>query len=568
MNNDRISGSTYSNIKRKDNWIDATGSVSTNDCSLQNPTTMSSGTPLVQINEYKNRESFLRIGFGDNTDVSASGYPFPTVMDVSSSSDQTMIDPEAAERAWAKELYEMNSDVRESINYELHGVKSRAFLEDPASIKEALRLFQIEIDTQIPPIHKQSYTRAVMGLKSNYVQTPDFRLRFLRAERFDVKKAAIRFCRGLDYLVDQFGEQALMRQLYLSDLSRVEERFLRSGNKQVLPNRDRFGRRLMAHFGCYSNEYSFYTRAKVMTYLAFGVLAEDLMTQRNGVVSLGFFSAEDNDLLMLDRKGFLRFFAAVPLRWSAFHLCIPPTPAFTIFKGLILSVIPKEVRRVTRIHSGTNLECEYSLRCFGIPTEGIPRTFTGKMKTKYLAKWMKIRTAMDDYRRMMSQNDHNTYYAKPPSMRAFPGIECPEVNCVLFRLAGLASTHPMNVEFRLYLEEKDGEREQLKTLRQKDDHLHQIIEETARRGLRFLVFDEERYWYTEITDYKTLRKHIFQAQRDIVKRAKARAQVQLSKSNTVAFTDLDGSTGREQNCLNACSKEDKSKADERKNRAR
>ena len=116
--------------------------------------------------------------------------------------------------------------------------------------------------------------------------------------------------------------------------------------------RDRFGRRLMAHFGSYSNEYPFAVRAKVVTYLCFGVLAEDVTTQRNGVVSLGFFSYDDNDLLVMERKGFLQFFQAVPLRWSGFHLCIPNNPAFNVVKGLMLSVIPKDMRRITRVHSG------------------------------------------------------------------------------------------------------------------------------------------------------------------------------------------------------------------------
>ena len=272
---------------------------------------------------------------------------------VTSGLDQIPIEsPEHAERVWARELYEMNSDVREAVNYELHGVQSRAAPEDPANIARALHFFQVEIDTQILPIHKQAYTRAVVGLQSNYVRTPEFRLRFLRAERFDVKKAAIRYCRGLDYLVSSFGEQALLRQLYLSDLSKEEERFLKKGLKQILPTRDRFGRRLMAHFGSYSNEYSFSLRAKVVTYLCFAVLAEDLTTQRNGVVSLGFFSYDNNDLLVMERKGFLRFFQAVPLRWSGFHLCIPNNPAFNVIKGLMLTVIPKEMRRITRIHSG------------------------------------------------------------------------------------------------------------------------------------------------------------------------------------------------------------------------
>eukprot|EP00534_Pseudo-nitzschia_fraudulenta_P002165 CAMPEP_0201132306 /NCGR_PEP_ID=MMETSP0850-20130426/45377_1 /ASSEMBLY_ACC=CAM_ASM_000622 /TAXON_ID=183588 /ORGANISM="Pseudo-nitzschia fraudulenta, Strain WWA7" /LENGTH=162 /DNA_ID=CAMNT_0047402609 /DNA_START=221 /DNA_END=709 /DNA_ORIENTATION=+ len=149
---------------------------------------------------------------------------------------------------------------------------------------------------------------------------------------------------------------------------------------------------------------------------------------------------------------------------------------------------------------------------------------------------------MDDHRRMMARNDYNSYYAINWSKRVFPGIECPEINCVLFRLAGLASSHPGNVEFRLFLQDKEGEREKLKTLRQKDDFLHRVIEETVLRGFRFLVFDESRYWYREITDYKVLRKHIFQAQRDLGKRSKARASLQLMKSNTAAFTGLDGSS--------------------------
>ena len=279
--------------------------------------------------------------------------PVEVPMVITSRQDEIPIDsPEAAERAWARELYEMSSDVREAVNYELHGVQSRALPEDPAAIAHALQLFQIEIDTRIPPLEKQAHTRAVMGLKSNYVRTPEFRLRFLRAEMFDIHKAAIRYCRGLDYLLASFGEQALLRQLYLSDLSKDEERFLKKGLKQILPTRDRFGRRLMAHFGSYSNEYPFSVRAKVVTYLCFGVLAEDLTTQRNGVVSLGFFSYDDNDLLIMERKGFVKFFQAVPLRWSGFHLCVPNNPAFNVMKGLMLSVIPKEMRRITRVHSG------------------------------------------------------------------------------------------------------------------------------------------------------------------------------------------------------------------------
>jgi hypothetical protein len=351
--NMEINSTTRSNNNSNtgNSWNYAAASVSTNnEYSSDQIAAMSTGLSLAhKVSGYGS------VGSSDETtntniDIDLGYVADPTT--VSSGPVQMLIDSEAAERAWARELYEMSSDTREAINYELHGVASRAVPEDPAVLAEALILLQIEIETRIPPIHKQGHTRAVMGLKSNYVQTPEFRLRFLRAERFDIKKAAIRYCRGLDYLVVSFGEQALLRQLYLSDLSKEEERFLKKGLKQILPTRDRFGRRLMAHFGSYSDEYPFHLRAKVVTYLCFGVLAEDVTTQRNGVVSLGFFSEGDNDLLAMERKGFLRFFEAVPLRWSAFHLCIPSNPAYSIVKGLMLTVIPKDMRRITRVHSG------------------------------------------------------------------------------------------------------------------------------------------------------------------------------------------------------------------------
>jgi len=526
INDNDQSAKNASSNKRESSWDNTTApegiTHSLTEKSMQQPSAQNSGYNNCDIDPF----------------TGLSG-PKETIPD-QTMSHQLIVDSEAAERQWARELYEMNSDMREAVNYELHGVTSRAIPEDPTVIAEALRLFQIEIDTQISPQQKQTYTRAVVGLKSNYVQTPEFRLRFLRAERFNIKKATIRFCRALDYLVQSFGVQALLRQLFLSDLSKEEERFLKKGFNQILPSRDRFGRRLLTHFGSCGREYPFEVRAKVATYLCFGVLAEDLTTQRNGVVSMAFFSNVDNDLLVRESKGFQQFFEAVPLRWSGFHFCLAKNPAFNLLKGLILKIIPKDMRRITRFHLGTSIECEYSLRGFGIPTEDIPRTCTGKIKTKGLAKWVRVRTAIDDHRRMMAQNNYNAYYSMPPSVRVFPGIECPEINCVLFRLAGLASTHPGNVEFRLFLQEKDGEREQLKTRKQKDDHLHQIIEEVTQRGLRFLQYDENRHWYNEITDYKILRKHVFQAQRDIAKRAKAHASMQLAKSNTNVFTSLDG----------------------------
>jgi len=106
----------------------------------------------------------------------------------------------------------------------------------------------------------------------------------------------------------------------------------------------------------------------------------------------------------------------------------------------------------------------------------------------------------------------------------------------------LASRHPGNVEFKLFLQEKDSERDKLKTLAEKDCFLHGVIKEAYVRGFRFMQFDEAQFWYYEIKDYEILRKHVFQAQRDVGKRTKAIGKVQVTKGGaaTDLFTGLDG----------------------------
>ena len=181
-----------------------------------------------------------------------------------------LLAPERADATWAQELYEMEPPEREAINYELHGVQSRAVPETPEFLHIALQQLTVYVDTVLQPSEKRAYTYAVQTLQSTYVHTDELKVRFLRAELFDVSKAARRYCHGLQYLYDHFGDIALLRQLHLADLNAEETQFLHKGFKQLLPSRDRFGRRMMAHFGSYSSTYSYVTRAKVVTYLTFG----------------------------------------------------------------------------------------------------------------------------------------------------------------------------------------------------------------------------------------------------------------------------------------------------------
>ena len=52
------------------------------------------------------------------------------------------------------------------------------------------------------------------------INSDDFRLMYLRSELFDVKKAADRIVKALDFLLEFWGEYALKRKIRLSDFTK------------------------------------------------------------------------------------------------------------------------------------------------------------------------------------------------------------------------------------------------------------------------------------------------------------------------------------------------------------
>ena len=89
-----------------------------------------------------------------------------------------------------------------------------------------------------------------------YALSDGFRVRFLRAELFDVKKAAARYMKAIDFLVAYFGLVALQRPLYIKDLDKEDQKLLRKGFVQFMPSRDRFGRRIIVFLDAFGSGYT------------------------------------------------------------------------------------------------------------------------------------------------------------------------------------------------------------------------------------------------------------------------------------------------------------------------
>ncbi len=120
-------------------------------------------------------------------------------------------------------------------------------------IDEALRRMDDIISKKI--LTKPAFDQAT-AIESRFVHDRGFRLKFLRANLFDVNKAAWNFTRYLELLSKYYGPQALTRPLLFSDLTEAELDLLRAGHMQLLPTRDRSGRRVLNVFGVYKKEHT------------------------------------------------------------------------------------------------------------------------------------------------------------------------------------------------------------------------------------------------------------------------------------------------------------------------
>jgi hypothetical protein len=146
----------------------------------------------------------------------------------------------------SKELQSLSIQQRTKVQEEVHGVANLCPTENPAMIEEGLKSMQQHLDA-IQDKHVYDQLSPL-----SYLHTREWRLRFLRCELHDSKMAAERLVRFTEYMHQEYDLEVLERPLRLSDLEtkcgpngkEVMNSF-KSGHTQLLPFRDRSGRRVI-----------------------------------------------------------------------------------------------------------------------------------------------------------------------------------------------------------------------------------------------------------------------------------------------------------------------------------
>jgi len=82
-------------------------------------------------------------------------------------------------------------------------------------------------------------------------------------------------------------------------------------------------------------------------------------------------------------------------RLSGIHWCSPNTQFFSILCSIWAYGANSRWRSLLQIHTGEPVELRYALNAFGISSDNLPVTWTGKIKLNYHKQWMKLRTCIE-----------------------------------------------------------------------------------------------------------------------------------------------------------------------------
>ena len=140
----------------------------------------------------------------------------------------------------ALDLNKISMKERGEVYEDLHGVSS---LVDESPEMVASRL--AELETEIAKIRCRDAYIAATSKDSSYTSSRALRLKFLRAEQFDSKRAAARLIGFFERKLEIFGPDPLARDILLSDLNEDDQICLQSGLMTLVPEKDMAGRGIM-----------------------------------------------------------------------------------------------------------------------------------------------------------------------------------------------------------------------------------------------------------------------------------------------------------------------------------
>lgn len=387
--------------------------------------------------------------------------------------------------------------------------------------------------------------------RSCWVNDPDVRLRFLRCELFNTKKAVKRFVTFLDFAQELYGDFIADRPMRLSDMkTREEKRAMANIQFHVLPFRDRSGRRVFVSVGSCGYDVEPLLRIKILWYMIW-IASEDIETQRKGLVIIGWPCDEiisgsnspmsEDDTRSSDGSAMggigdsvwernirpnianvegiyqVKSVDGLPIRIAALHFCIQNRPVYRILNSLFYFTLDSSYKSRYKVHIGEPLEIRYKLQGYGIPVDLLPITHTMTLKRQSHLQWI-------NFRKYVEQGENGSSKASSKnssraSLNVDPAdiVECPRSYDVIIGKAKYTN-NPGNVFYRSLIEATHDEHIAL-SKKDKVEMTWRIVKQMDEINGRFLEMNKQLKVWVHIKDRNVMRQKVAQSYKEYKRNA-------------------------------------------------
>ncbi|CAJ1969928.1 unnamed protein product [Cylindrotheca closterium] len=248
---------------------------------------------------------------------------------------------------------------------DLHGV-SATISEEKVEVKVLLD----RLDEHLNRMKMGTAFACAQSLNRDFCQNYDFRMMFLRANRYDPKVAAKQIIRFLDIKLELFGLEKLTEEITLKDLTVEDKEDLLAGSFQLLPFTDRAGRSIVLEIAGLRSGKSLLSELRARFYLGMNAI-KSLEIPSRGIVFISYTAGKYRD--KLNGAGFVenaKVALSLPYHIAGFHYCVDEAISVAIAKAGI-TITPDKFRSKIKIHHGSPVECQYNLSTYGIPPEAL-----------------------------------------------------------------------------------------------------------------------------------------------------------------------------------------------------
>ena len=237
-------------------------------------------------------------------------------------------------------------------------------------------------------------------MNREYVLDKKFRLKFLRAEKFDAALAASRLVLHFEEKLELFGEDLLGREIQLSDLDQDDLDTLNMGYLQVLPEPDTNNRKVLFYYKAISDCYKRRENILKVLWYVTNAISKDEDVQKLGVINVvynvGGWVEHSFDYEKSRRVS--RIFRAIPLRFASFFVCLDEGAWMTVVDAFSF-MISKYLRIRLRVILGDHEESQEKLKAVGVPTSVLPiENAENKLLFDAHKKWIESQREKEDKR--------------------------------------------------------------------------------------------------------------------------------------------------------------------------